>query len=77
MHWLSKQPAWGRSREFEITTREPGRDGMNPKSNCEDILADVDGDEAEDDEELVNGRPKKQVAFLPRHGERLLSVPIP
>ncbi|KAF7356935.1 putative mitochondrial chaperone BCS1-B [Mycena venus] len=50
MHWLSKQPAWGRSREFEITTRSVGRNGEE--------------DEDEDDT-LVHGRRKRKVAFQP------------
>ncbi|KAG8861432.1 hypothetical protein FRB96_002881 [Tulasnella sp. 330] len=64
MHWLSKQPAWGRSREFEITTRTAGRDGMLAKTNHEDLMEDEDSQE-EDENELVNGRRKKQVAFMP------------
>ena len=65
MHWLSKQPAWGRSREFEITTRTAGKQGMTSTSNEED-LEDEDDD---DDEQLVHGRRKKKVAFLPSLGE--------
>lgn len=70
MHWLSKQPAWGRSREFEITTRTAGRQGMIASNNEEDILdeGDGEGDGAEDDSELVHGKRKKKVAFLPSLG---------
>ncbi|KAG9042894.1 hypothetical protein FS837_010278, partial [Tulasnella sp. UAMH 9824] len=64
MHWLSKQPAWGRSREFEITTRSAGRQGMLASSNEEDVI-DSEDEEVEDDEQLVHGRRKKKVAFLP------------
>ncbi|KAG8908598.1 hypothetical protein FRB99_004886 [Tulasnella sp. 403] len=64
MHWLSKQPAWGRSREFEITTRSAGRQGMIANTNEEDLIDDED-EEDEDDEQLVHGRRKKMVAFLP------------
>ncbi|KAG8916533.1 hypothetical protein FRC01_003008 [Tulasnella sp. 417] len=64
MHWLSKQPAWGRSREFEITTRSAGRQGMLPSSNREDVI-DSEDEEDEDEEQLVHGRRKKKVAFLP------------
>ncbi|KAG8949971.1 hypothetical protein FRC04_008050 [Tulasnella sp. 424] len=64
MHWLSKQPAWGRSREFEITTRAAGRQGMLPSSNEEDVI-DSEDEEDEDDDTLVHGRRKKKVAFLP------------
>ncbi|KAG9019095.1 hypothetical protein FRB90_006409 [Tulasnella sp. 427] len=64
MHWLSKQPAWGRSREFEITTRSSGRQGMIASHNEEDVI-DSEDEEDEDDEQLVHGRRKKKVAFLP------------
>lgn len=61
MHWLSKQPAWGRSREFEITTRSVGRNGMNFSTTGD--LEEEDEEEAEDG--LVHGRRKRKVAFLP------------
>ncbi|CAK5267500.1 unnamed protein product [Mycena citricolor] len=61
MHWLSKQPAWGRSREFEITTRSVNRTGMS-----EPTTGDVEeDDECEDDNDLVHGRRKRKVAFMP------------
>lgn len=71
MHWLSKQPAWGRSREFEITTRSAGREGMIAAANEEDLVDDEEDGENqyEDDEQLVNGRRKKRVAFLPSLGK--------
>ncbi|KAK7022891.1 hypothetical protein VNI00_016878 [Paramarasmius palmivorus] len=59
MHWLSKQPAWGRSREFEITTRSISRHGITQSST-----GDLD-EEEEDDETLVHGRRKRKVAFMP------------
>ncbi|KAK7031459.1 P-loop containing nucleoside triphosphate hydrolase protein [Favolaschia claudopus] len=59
MHWLSKQPAWGRSREFEITTRSAGRNSL-----CETTAGDLEDDE-EDDDSLVHGRRKRKVAFQP------------
>ncbi|KIO24689.1 hypothetical protein M407DRAFT_212210 [Tulasnella calospora MUT 4182] len=65
MHWLSKQPAWGRSREFEITTRSAGRQGMLASSNEEDVIDSEDEEEDVDDDQLVHGRRKKKVAFLP------------
>lgn len=68
MHWLSKQPAWGRSREFEITTRAAGRQGMLLSSNEEDVI-DSEDEEGEDDDALVHGRRKKKVAFLPSFGK--------
>ncbi|KAF7289120.1 BCS1-N domain-containing protein [Mycena chlorophos] len=58
MHWLSKQPAWGRSREFEITTRSAGR-GMNTSTT-----ADVQ-EEEEDEDGLEHGRKRRVVAFMP------------
>ncbi|KAA1470269.1 P-loop containing nucleoside triphosphate hydrolase protein [Dentipellis sp. KUC8613] len=62
MHWLSKQPAWGRSREFEITTRAVGRNGLTQTTT-----GDVeDEDELEESEEdVVQGRRKRKVAFMP------------
>ncbi|KIK45543.1 hypothetical protein CY34DRAFT_10308 [Suillus luteus UH-Slu-Lm8-n1] len=61
MHWLSKQPAWGRSREFEITTRTVGRNGLT-QSTTGDLEEE---DEEEDEDALVHGRRKRKVAFMP------------
>ncbi|KAG6865648.1 hypothetical protein C0991_000567 [Blastosporella zonata] len=58
MHWLAKQPAWGRSREFEITTRSAGRTGLT-----ESTTGDLEDDE--EDDGLVHGRRKRTVAFMP------------
>ncbi|OJA09348.1 hypothetical protein AZE42_08478 [Rhizopogon vesiculosus] len=61
MHWLSKQPAWGRSREFEITTRTVSRNGLTQSTT-----GDLDEeDEDEDEDALVHGRRKRKVAFMP------------
>ncbi|KAJ7493364.1 P-loop containing nucleoside triphosphate hydrolase protein [Mycena galericulata] len=60
MHWLSKQPAWGKSREFEITTRSVGRSGMNQSTT-----GDLEEEEEEEDDSLVHGRRKRKVAFMP------------
>ncbi|KAJ7746741.1 hypothetical protein DFH07DRAFT_832144 [Mycena maculata] len=60
MHWLSKQPAWGKSREFEITTRSAGRTGLNQST-----AGDLEEEEEEDDGSLVHGRRKRKVAFMP------------
>ncbi|KAK0489425.1 P-loop containing nucleoside triphosphate hydrolase protein [Armillaria novae-zelandiae] len=60
MHWLSKQPAWGRSREFEITTRSTGRNGLTQSTT-----GDIDEDEEDEDDALVHGRRKRKVAFMP------------
>lgn len=59
MHWLSKQPAWGRSREFEITTRSVGRGSLNQSTT-----GDLE-DEDDVEEDLVHGRRKRKVAFIP------------
>ncbi|THU97685.1 P-loop containing nucleoside triphosphate hydrolase protein [Dendrothele bispora CBS 962.96] len=59
MHWLSKQPNWGRSREFEITTRSVSRHGLTDTTS-----GDLD-DEESDDGQLVHGRRKRKVAFMP------------
>ncbi|KAJ4474945.1 P-loop containing nucleoside triphosphate hydrolase protein [Lentinula aciculospora] len=61
MHWLSKQPAWGRSREFEITTRSVGRHGLTQTTT-----GDLEEEEDEDDDDaLIHGRRKRKVAFMP------------
>ncbi|KAJ7281991.1 hypothetical protein C8J57DRAFT_1448584 [Mycena rebaudengoi] len=62
MHWLSKQPAWGRSREFEITTRSAGRNGLTQTTS-----GDLEEEEEEEDT-LVHGRRKRKVAFMPSMG---------
>ncbi|TFK73736.1 P-loop containing nucleoside triphosphate hydrolase protein [Pluteus cervinus] len=59
MHWLSQQPAWGRSREFEITTRTISRNGLTTKT-----AGDLE-DEEEEEDGLVHGRRKRKVAFMP------------
>ncbi|KAF7309476.1 p-loop containing nucleoside triphosphate hydrolase protein [Mycena indigotica] len=59
MHWLSKQPAWGRSREFEITTRSAGR-GMNTSTT-----ADLQEEEEDESDALEHGRKRRLVAFMP------------
>ncbi|TDL26593.1 P-loop containing nucleoside triphosphate hydrolase protein [Rickenella mellea] len=64
LHWLSKQPAWGQGREFEITTRSAGRQGMGSTTG------DLEEDEEEggdDDEALVHGRRRRKVAFMPSY----------
>ncbi|KAK1226332.1 hypothetical protein PQX77_010696 [Marasmius sp. AFHP31] len=58
MHWLSKQPAWSRSREFEITTRSGGRHALS-NFNAGDL------EDEDDDGSLVHGRKKRRVQFLP------------
>ncbi|KAI0339718.1 P-loop containing nucleoside triphosphate hydrolase protein [Trametopsis cervina] len=63
MHWLSKQPAWGRSREFDITTRTVSRHGMTQKTTGD--LEDEDEDEESADFSEENHRRKRKVAIIP------------
>ncbi|KAH7339784.1 P-loop containing nucleoside triphosphate hydrolase protein, partial [Rhizoctonia solani] len=58
MHWLCKQPAWGRSREFETTTRSNVPGAMT--SSFGDEFEDL---EAEDDD--APGKQKMRVVFMP------------
>lgn len=58
MYWLSKQPAWGRSREFDITTRALSHNGI-----IQNTTGDLD--DGEEDEALVHGKKKRKVAFIP------------
>ncbi|KAI0924341.1 hypothetical protein AcW1_006482 [Taiwanofungus camphoratus] len=60
MHWLSKQPAWGRSREFDITTRSVSRHGLTQSTS-----GDLDEEEEEDDDLVLGGRKKRKVAIIP------------
>ncbi|KAN0124883.1 P-loop containing nucleoside triphosphate hydrolase [Russula decolorans] len=52
------QPAWGRSREFEITTGSVGRSQLNQSMTG-------DFDEEENGNELEHGRRKRKVTFMP------------
>ena len=60
---FSQQPAWGRSREFDITTRSVSRHGI-AQSNS----GDLEDSEEEDKAALVHGRKKRKVSFLPSTG---------
>ena len=64
----TQQPAWGRSREFEITTRSVGRNQLNQSTT-----GDLDEEEMdeEDKNELDHGRRKCKVVFMPSPGEAL------
>lgn len=55
-----QQPAWGRSREFEITTRSAGRFALTQSTT-----GDLEDDEEQPDDQLVHGRRKRKVAFMP------------
>jgi chaperone BCS1 len=59
---LDQQPAWGRSREFDITTRSLTRAG---------IIQNTAGDleEGDEDETLVHGKKKRKVTFIPSIGK--------
>ncbi|KAF8721817.1 hypothetical protein AX14_010168 [Amanita brunnescens Koide BX004] len=59
MLWLSKQPAWAKSREFEITTRSITRGGSTSKST-----GDLEDDE-EDDDLVSSSKKKRRVTFMP------------
>lgn len=62
MHWLSKQPAWGRSREFETTTRTT----TAGRGSTADVYDEEDGDD--EDDELAPGKQKMKVVFRPTFG---------
>ena len=63
------QPAWSRSREFEITTRSADSSRMGLKTPTDQELEeDEEFGTAEDDEQLVHGRRKRKVAFMPSPG---------
>lgn len=57
----SQQPAWGRSREFDITTRSLTRGGI-----IQNTAGDLD--EGDEDEPLVHGKKKRKVTFIPSLG---------
>ena len=58
---MSQQPAWGRSREFDITTRALSHNGI-----IQNTTGDLD--DGEEDEALVHGKKKRKVAFIPSPG---------
>ncbi|KAI0364549.1 P-loop containing nucleoside triphosphate hydrolase protein [Pilatotrama ljubarskyi] len=64
MHWLSKagQPAWGRSREFDITTRSVSRHGLTQKTTGD--LED-ENEEEENSEFQQGGGRRRKVAIVP------------
>jgi chaperone BCS1 len=61
MLWLSRQPEWQRSREFETTTRSttPGFTGTRTADNS------FGDDEDDGDDEEVPGKVKTRVVFQP------------
>lgn len=58
---LVQQPAWGRSREFDITTRTVGRNSLTQTTT-----GDLDDDE--DDEIVTHDQRRRKVAFQPSPG---------
>jgi chaperone BCS1 len=64
----TQQPAWGRSREFEITTRSVGRNGLTQSTTGD--LEEDEQEEEDDDDALVHGRRKRKVAFMPSLGKQ-------
>ncbi|KAI0630466.1 hypothetical protein C8Q77DRAFT_1133208 [Trametes polyzona] len=64
MHWLSKQPAWGRSREFDITTRSVSRHGLTQKTTG-DLEDENEGEEEESAEFSQGGGRRRKVAIVP------------
>ncbi|KAJ8483222.1 hypothetical protein ONZ51_g4858 [Trametes cubensis] len=66
MHWLSKagQPAWGRSREFDITTRSVSRHGITQKTTG-DLEDENEDDEEESGEFHQGGGRRRKVAIVP------------
>ncbi|OSD04934.1 P-loop containing nucleoside triphosphate hydrolase protein [Trametes coccinea BRFM310] len=65
MHWLSKagQPAWGRSREFDITTRSVSRHGLTQKTSGD--LEDENDEDEDGGEFSQGGGRKRKVAIVP------------
>ena len=57
-----QQPAWGRSREFDITTRTVSRNTLTQSTS-----GDLDDDE-EDEEMVANYHRRRKVAFEPSPG---------
>ncbi|KZP19917.1 hypothetical protein FIBSPDRAFT_1023946 [Athelia psychrophila] len=66
MLWLSRQPEWQHSREFETTTRTttPGFNSTRTADNSFGDLDDLDGVNANEDDD-VPGKVKTRVVFQP------------
>jgi chaperone BCS1 len=66
-----KQPAWGRSREFETTTRTVSSTGAGsgkPNAVGGDEFQDFQ-DEDDQEDELTPGKQRMKVVFMPTFGE--------
>lgn len=57
-----QQPAWAKSREFEITTRSLTRGGVTSRT-----AGDIE-DEDEDEDLVGNSKKKRRVSFMPSLG---------
>ena len=66
VHTSCQQPAWGRSREFEITTRSVNRNGMTQTTTGD--LEDDDEAVEENGQIVLYGSRKRKVAFMPSLG---------
>lgn len=58
-HFPTQQPAWGRSREFDITTRTISRHGLTQTTS-----GDLEDEDEEDDNLLVGGRRRRKGAYM-------------
>lgn len=67
--WLSKQPEWQRSKEFEATTRVHSLQRKRPASNvATETLSDFGSDDDEERDELDDlMKPKTKVVFQPTY----------
>ena len=63
---LEQQPAWGRSREFDITTRAVSRHGMTQKTTGD--LEEDEGDDDTDEFALGGGHRKRKGPFIRTSG---------
>lgn len=61
-----QQPAWGRSREFDITTRAVSRHGMTQKTSGD--LEEDEGEEEGGEFSLGGGHKKRKGQFIRTSG---------
>ncbi|KAI0285184.1 BCS1 N terminal-domain-containing protein [Russula brevipes] len=62
LHWLSKQPEWGRCREYEITTRSVRHHRSNQPT-----IGDLDGEEIDEGDEHASEHDcrRQKATFMP------------
>lgn len=67
MLWLSRQPEWQRSREFETTTRTttPGFSSTRTADNSFGDDDELEGGTGVGDDEDIPGKVKTRVVFQP------------